>query len=81
MQLLRWNNAKPIQEHDTRPASSTTERGLDVAEIPAFRSKEKYSLDIPFYRSRHYAHLPSSESVVRDGWIREVTYKLHGADG
>jgi hypothetical protein len=54
MQLLRWNNAKPIQEHDTRPASSTTERGLDVAEIPAFRSKEKYSLDIPFYRSGHY---------------------------
>jgi hypothetical protein len=59
MQLLRWNNAKPIQEHDTRPASSTTERGLDVAEIPAFRSKEKYSLDIPFYRTGHFTRNPA----------------------
>jgi len=27
MQRLKWNNAEPIQGHDTRPAPSTTERG------------------------------------------------------
>ena len=31
MQLLRWNNAKPNPGHDTRPASSYGDKGLDVA--------------------------------------------------
>src|ERR1039458_3448334 len=50
MQLLRWNNAKPIQGHDTRQASSTTEKAGCRGNLPAFRSREKYFLDIPFYR-------------------------------
>jgi len=53
MQPLRWNNAKPIPGHDPRPAPSTTERGLDVAEIspPSGRGRSIF-LTSTFYRSR-----------------------------
>ena len=45
---------KTNQGHDTRQASSTV-RGLDVAKNPAFRSREKNFLDIPFYRPGRYS--------------------------
>src|SRR6476661_4304444 len=48
---------------DTRPASSTTERGWMSRNLPAFRSREKYFLDIPFYRPGHSAQNPCPRSM------------------
>src|SRR4051812_15972700 len=48
MQLLRWNNAKPIQGHDTRPASSTTERGWMSRKSPPSGRRRSILLTSPF---------------------------------
>src|SRR5947207_15714535 len=48
MQLLRWNNLKPIQGHDTRPASSPTERGWMSRKSPPSGRRRSIFLTSPF---------------------------------
>jgi len=77
MNLLRWNNAKPTPEPDTRPASSRVTGAGCRGENPPLRRREKNVLDNPFYRSgvittMRYLFAPRAGSTTDTGGFQQL---------